>query len=126
MVSRAFQNHCSSSRLKSYLNDGLSDFESAALADHLDHCANCQRTLERLAAGTRLWSELRRLAPAASTDLLEPPAMAKTPRQTSPTDDDIPLDFLAPPANEDSLGRLGSYEVTDVLGRGAFGIVLRA
>ncbi|WP_425619101.1 protein kinase [Anatilimnocola sp. NA78] len=36
------------------------------------------------------------------------------------------LEFLAPPTRPDSLGRLGHYEVLQVLGRGGFGVVLRA
>jgi serine/threonine protein kinase len=34
--------------------------------------------------------------------------------------------FLEPPSRPDTLGRLGHYEVLEVLGRGGFGIVLRA
>jgi serine/threonine protein kinase len=40
--------------------------------------------------------------------------------------DEEPLTFLAPPTRPDSLGRLGHYEVLQVLGRGGFGIVFRA
>src|SRR5262245_59846577 len=36
------------------------------------------------------------------------------------------LDFLTPPRRPGSLGRIGHYEVLEVLGRGGFGIVLRA
>ena len=36
------------------------------------------------------------------------------------------LQFLAPSTRPDSLGRLGHYEVLQVLGRGGFGIVFRA
>jgi len=40
--------------------------------------------------------------------------------------DDGGLDFLQPSSKPDSLGRLGHYEVFEVLGRGGFGIVFRA
>lgn len=52
------------------------------------------------------------------------PAAMPTPQDSS--DDEIPLDFLLPSSKPDSLGRLGHYEVLEVIGRGAFGTVLRA
>src|SRR5688500_10319482 len=39
---------------------------------------------------------------------------------------DDSLAFLDPPSRPGSLGRIGHYEVLEVLGRGGFGIVLRA
>jgi formylglycine-generating enzyme required for sulfatase activity/serine/threonine protein kinase len=40
-------------------------------------------------------------------------------------DDEIPLGYLQPSSEPNSLGRLGHYEVLEVVGRGAFGTVLR-
>jgi len=45
---------------------------------------------------------------------------------TEDDDAEVALKFLQPSTRPDSLGRLGHYDVLQVLGRGGFGIVLRA
>ena len=61
MVARTSQ--CDAERLKSFLDDDLSDHEQARFSDHLESCSDCQRMLERLAAGSELWANLRQLTP---------------------------------------------------------------
>ncbi len=53
-------------------------------------------------------------------------SLPRTEGESSGDDDDGALGFLEPSTRPDSLGRLGHYEMLEVLGRGAFGIVFRA
>jgi serine/threonine-protein kinase len=130
MVARTYP--CDINRLKSFLDDDLPEREHAQLNDHLETCVDCQRRLERLAGGSGLWRELRQLSPrlgsaqgtgysTPDTDLFgtdgrSEPAWAR----------DHSLDFLGTSDDPASLGRLGPYEVTELLGRGGFGVVLKA
>ena len=52
-------------------------------------------------------------------------AVQTTDGENGPSDAED-LAFLSPPSRPDSLGRLGHYEVLQVLGKGGFGIVFRA
>ena len=117
MVARPLQ--CDETRLRSLLDDDMPELEQAELNDHLETCASCRRTLERLAAGSQLWAGLRELAGATQHHGAARHAGASA-------ESDHSLDFLAPSNTAGSMGRLGPYEVTELLGRGGFGVVLKA
>jgi len=130
MVAQSFR--CDESRLKSFLDDELPDREHARLSDHLETCATCRGSLERLAAGSRLWAELRHLGeqhnslPGSASIAGDRAIFAKSPRGRRADDLHRSLEFLTASETPGSLGRLGHYEVTDVLGSGGFGVVLKA
>src|SRR5262249_3415223 len=67
---------------------------------------------------------------AQAGDFLDTPAAqqlaAKRSTLAAQPEGNGPLDFLTPSQRADSLGRLGHYEVVEVVGQGGMGVVLRA
>ena len=123
---------------------------------HVETCASCQRVLDSLTPASRSWEnvaaqlrhEERTPAPPVLQQVIERAKAApgldrtesdekSTPRGdpspgdetqaeagAAPRDDD--LAYLNPPTKPGALGRLGHYEVLEVIGKGGFGTVLKA
>jgi len=113
MVARL--NRCDPDALRLLLTDRLPPARLGDLEAHLDGCPDCRRELDRLAGGGP-WSSAVRLYLGGPAD----------PEPDPPEPADDPLGFLTPSDNPGSLGRVGPYEVSGLLGRGGNGVVLKA
>jgi WD40 repeat protein len=117
-------------RLRAHLEGTLAGDDEQEVTTHLDSCAACQQALERLAAGGE---EL--LAVARDVGREPPPGAFPGLRESGPDGEAdgppvppaaVTLAFLAPADQPGQLGRLGHYAVTDVIGHGGMGVVLKA
>ncbi len=113
---------CNRDLLTRLLADDLTPAEEQAVAAHLSSCADCQSSLEQLAADRPVWNELRE---HVAVDALP----SRSPTPDGEARDAWVEDFLhLLDATDDPqmLGRLGCFEVRGIIGRGSTGIVLKA
>jgi hypothetical protein len=122
--------------LRDLLDGRLLPEEHAEFNQHLESCPSCQQALEGLVAGRESWlGAAQRLggekveSDEALREVISDLKCATGPTRTHVGDGAYAratLDFLSPPDKQGILGKLDRYEVLEVIGRGAFGTVLKA
>jgi len=87
-------------------------------SSHVESCPSCQDRLTKLAAEDGEWDDVREVLHSTDEDSISDYRGNSTGRR-------IKLDFLSPPSHPEMLGRLGRYEIEQVIGAGGMGIVLK-
>lgn len=119
-------------RLQEMLAGTLPEQEQSALTSHLDTCATCRQTLEDLATDGESWSDMMSrlknksaaIEPALEQAMVQIKAADLGTKEATPSDSKD-LDFLSPPRQQGQIGRLAHYEISEVIGQGGMGIVLK-
>lgn len=112
---------CNHDRLRSLLDGDLPEQAEADVTSHVELCETCRRQLETLAADEPWWHETRELLGVGWVSDPTEFAHDRTGRvgiESQPT-------FLKLSDNPAMLGRLGEFDVLEIIGRGGMGIVLK-
>ena len=136
---------CGEERFRLLLQDSLPEQIEDEVVAHLESCDACCDKLEQLAADRRWWGRATSILQRRESELaahafdeLSPPHsngphpfvdVASSDAVASEADEsfaaDFAVSFLEPSDKPGSLGRLGDFELQEVIGRSAMGVVLK-
>lgn len=109
---------CSVEILKAALDGKLPLREEASLHEHLEACETCVVNMEKMAGGPDWCQET---AMQLTRDELD----EATQGREDWSEVDFTVEYLEPSEEPNVLGRLGGYDMLEIIGRGGMGVVLK-
>jgi eukaryotic-like serine/threonine-protein kinase len=124
-MSQTIIQHYSNEQLRSLLDGNIGPRHELETTMHIATCETCRCAMERLAADKSMWCDISLLfsnnEKEAISDDSSPPAIATDAHRQGTS----AIKFLLPSDNPAMLGRLGVFDVMEVLGHGGMGVVFK-
>ena len=117
---------CSVELIDRYLDESLPGDDEQALLDHLQQCPDCCQRMQHKAADGDTWNQAESFLKDEAYDVVSLSSESHEGAKGHSVQIDSVLGILSPTDDPDMLGRLGSYQVSGVVGCGGMGVVVKA